>query len=201
MNQFATKNSSVFGYIRAEKGSEDAARQLFEVKAGDQVADKMVFADYGDAKRLGLSRLLSTMKTGDQVVVSRLDRLGRTLDEVLETIAILKARKILLTSIKEKIDGTKPSGRRALEALASLPDIADSLSRERRGASARRRAAPTVRPGRPSAVTEQMKAEAARLIAERIRVPEVAHKLGVAPSTLYKTLAEGRTGLGEREAR
>ena len=61
-------------------------------------------------ERKGLEQLLAGMRSGDTVIVWKLDRLGRSLQDLIETLNLLKDRRVDFISLTEKIDTTTPGG-------------------------------------------------------------------------------------------
>jgi DNA invertase Pin-like site-specific DNA recombinase len=94
-----------------------------------------VFEDHetsgAETKRCGLSALFRTLKKGDVLVVWRLDRLGRSVGHLIETIERLKARGVEFESLTEKIDTGSPSGRMIFHVLAAMTEFERSIIRER----------------------------------------------------------------------
>lgn len=123
------------GYTRVSTSDQDAQLQLDAlVKAGVQKRD--VFADVTSGsktaiERPGMKKLLAYAETGDTVVVWRVDRLGRSLIDVLNTVKLLQARGIEMKSISDGIDPTTTSGRLMLNMLATLAEYERELITER----------------------------------------------------------------------
>src|SRR5207248_9019601 len=83
------------------------------------------------AERKGLEEALAYVREGDTLVVWRLDRLGRSLKHLLETITTLNTRKIGFKSLTESIDTTTSNGRLIFNIFASLAEFERDLIRER----------------------------------------------------------------------
>lgn len=104
------------------------------VDAGVQKRD--VFADVTSGskaaiERPGMKKLLAYLEPGDTVVVWRVDRLGRSLIDVLNTVNLLRERGVYLRSISDGIDPTSTSGRLMLNMLATLAEYERELIVER----------------------------------------------------------------------
>lgn len=123
------------GYTRVSTRSQDARLQVDAlVKSGVQERD--VFADVTSGSRTAISRpgmkkLLEYAKPGDTVVVWRVDRLGRSLIDVLNTVKLLRERDIHVKSISDGIDPSTTSGRLMLNMLATLAEYERELITER----------------------------------------------------------------------
>jgi len=114
------------GYTRVSTYSQDAQLQLDAlVAAGVQKRD--VFADVTSgsktaAERPGMKKLLAYAEPGDTVVVWRVDRLGRSLIDVLNTVNLLRDRDVQVRSVSDGIDPATSTGRLMLNMLATLAE-------------------------------------------------------------------------------
>lgn len=135
--QFLRQNGPVrhLGYTRVSTRSQDAKLQVDAlVKAGVQERD--IFADVTSGSRTAISRpgmkkLLEYVQPGDTVVVWRVDRLGRSLIDVLNTVKLLRDRDVQVKSISDGIDPSTTSGRLMLNMLATLAEYERELITER----------------------------------------------------------------------
>jgi DNA invertase Pin-like site-specific DNA recombinase len=96
----------VLGYARVSTGDQDVAGQTMRL---EQAGAIRVFTDVRSGRsmdRPGLAELLAYARRGDTLAVVRLDRLGRSLAELLSTVAMLKERGVALLSLEEKINVT-----------------------------------------------------------------------------------------------
>ncbi|MCW8114226.1 recombinase family protein [Yersinia intermedia] len=82
------------------------------------------------AEREGLNRLIDTLRPGDTVVIWRLDRLGRSLKNLLQVIERLETVQVGLRSLQENIDTTSSSGRLVLHLFGALAEFERNLNRE-----------------------------------------------------------------------
>ena len=184
------------GYSRVSSASQDHASQLDALeKAGCQKI--FVETESGTkADRTELKTMLEFAREGDTVVVYRLDRLARSLRNLLQIVDDLTRRGIGLQSLTEAIDTSTPSGRLAVHVFASLAQFEAEQVRLRCAAG---RAAAIARGrvgGRPRSLDQQKLQVARALIADgTLSMSEVARQVGVAPSTLYRTLPGGRSAL------
>lgn len=123
------------GYTRVSTKSQDAKLQVDALtKSGVQERD--IFADVTSGSRTAISRpgmkkLLEYACPGDTVVVWRVDRLGRSLIDVLNTVKLLQERDIQIKSIADGIDPSTTSGRLMLNMLATLAEYERELITER----------------------------------------------------------------------
>ncbi|TFH54452.1 recombinase family protein [Glutamicibacter arilaitensis] len=123
------------GYTRVSTSSQDAALQLDALVASG-VQKRDVFADVTSGSRSaidrpGMKKLLDYAEAGDTVVVWRVDRLGRSLIDVSNTVNLLRERGINVRSISDGIDPATSTGRMMLNMLASLAEYERELIVER----------------------------------------------------------------------
>lgn len=123
------------GYTRVSTASQDAQLQLDAlVDSGVQKRD--VFADVTSGSRTaierpGMKRLMDYIEHGDTVVVWRIDRLGRSLIDVLNTVNLLRDKGVKIRSLSDGIDPETTSGRLMLGMLATLAEYERELITER----------------------------------------------------------------------
>jgi len=139
------------------------------------------------------------MRGKDTLVVWKLDRLARSLKQLIETVEALGTRGIGLRSLTESLDTTTSGGTLVFHLFAALAEFERSMIRERTrsGLQAARRRGRLG--GRPPALTSQDLAAAKALLRDpEITVAQVAKRLGVAPSTLYRHLPGGRSAVEQK---
>ena len=141
------------------------------------------------------------MREGDTLVVWKLDRLARSLKQLIETVEALEARKIGFRSITEAIDTTTSGGRLVFHIFAALAEFERSIIRERTMAGLASARARGRLGGRPPALSAEDIAHARALLSDPdITVEQVAKRLGVVPSTLYRHLPGGRSAVKEGQS-
>lgn len=123
------------GYTRVSTAGQDAKLQL-DALVGAGVQKRDVFADVTSGSRTaierpGMKKLLDYVEPGDTVVVWRIDRLGRSLIDVLNTVNLLRERGVELRSVSDGIDPATTSGRLMLNMLATLAEYERELIVER----------------------------------------------------------------------
>lgn len=181
----------LIGYARVSTVEQHVALQLDALQGAGV---EQVFVDEGVSGSLSsrpeLDRCLAMLRSGDTLVVWRLDRLARSLKNLLELVESLSNRGIHLRSLTESIDTSSASGRLILSVFGALAEFERGLIIERTQAglaAARLRGA---RIGRPTAMTSGQIEQARTLVGAGHRVPDVARSLGVGRSTLYRVLGE-----------
>ena len=137
-----------------------------------------------------LNRMLDQLRSGDVVVVSRLDRLARSTRDLLEIAEQLKEVEAGLRSLHEPwADTTSPAGRMVFTVFAGIAEFERALIHERTRSGRVAAQARGVRFGRPPKLTDDQVKLAQRLIEEGRSVPEVSKILRVHRATLYRVLS------------
>ena len=181
------------GYTRVSTASQDAALQLAAlVAAGVQKRD--VFADVTSGsktavERPGMKKLLEYAEPGDTVVVWRVDRLGRSLIDVLNTVTLLRERGIQVRSLSDGIDPATSTGRLMLNMLATLAEYERELIVERVNAgiaAARQNGTRFGRPLSDPVVIADKLAIAAEARAKGRTAEDAARLGGWSRATLYR---------------
>src|SRR5271169_6583204 len=137
---------------------------------------------------------LEFARAGDTIVVWKLDRLARSMKQLIETLETLRLRNIGFRSLTETLDTTTPQGRLVFHMFGALAEFERSLIRERTqaGLAAARRLGRTG--GRPPKLTDDdIEAAKAMLANPDIGVTQIAHRLGVSSATLYRYIPAART--------
>lgn len=174
---------ALIGYARVSTAEQDTALQTGALnKAGCE----RVFEDTGSgakADRPGLAAVLA---------VWRLDRLGRSLPHLIETIGALEARGVGFRSLTEAIDTTTSGGRLVFHVFGALGQFERDLIRERTKAGVTAAAARGRKGGRKPVVTADKLHRAREHIANRLNVREAATRLKVSNTALYAALQSTR---------
>lgn len=168
--------------------------------AGRIFTDKISGA--AGSQRPGLTSLLDYARPGDIVVVTAIDRLGRSVVEITRTIAELGEREITLRALREGIDTSSPTGRAVAAIMATLAELELELGRERRAASRQARRERHLPATKPPKLTPERQEQLRRLAATGEPVRELAAAFGIGRATAYRYLSEGQVqGRGVRRRR
>ncbi len=139
------------------------------------------------AQRPGLTQALQCCRSGDTLVVWKLDRLGRSLPHLVETVRDLIAREVGFKSLQENIDTTTSSGKLIFHIFASLAEFERDIIRERTQAGLSSARARGRKGGRPKGVNEKKQKAALALKNDPERsVKEICDILGMSRNTYYK---------------
>ena len=143
------------------------------------------------SERTGLKEALDFTREGDVLVVWRLDRLGRSLRDLLETVAALESRKIGFKSLSESLDTTTSGGKFFFQVFGALAEFERNLIRERTQAGLKSARARGRVGGRPKTLDPQKAALARKLYDERVHtVKEIARMVGISKPGLYHYLKD-----------
>ncbi len=179
------------GYARISTRHQDISLQRDALTA-DGV--ERIFEDVGsgaDRNRPQLRAALEFARQGDQIVIYRLDRLARSTRDLLDLSDALRQRDIGLRSLSEALDTSTAAGGLLFGVLSVLASFEKDLlaERTRAGLAAARARGRLV--GRPKKLNERDLVAAQAMLANgNITVREVAARMGVGVSTLYRSLAQ-----------
>ena len=190
----------LIGYIRVSKrdGSQVLDLQRDALTAAG-VDTSRIYADLASGRqddRPGLTSCLKALQPGNTLVVWKLDRLARSMKQLVDTVEMLNAKGIGFRSLTEAIDTTTPGGKLVFHIFGALAEFERSIIRERTKAGLAAARARGKLGGRPRAWNEADIAAAKALLRDpNIGVEEAAKRLGVAPSTLYRYIPGGRSAI------
>ena len=181
------------GYMRV---STDGDRQVLDLQRDALITagvdERHMFEDRVSGSRTdraGLAKALAFVKSGDCLVVWKLDRLGRSLPHLLTTVTGLKERGISFRSLTEQMDTTTPQGELLFHVFGALAQFERSLTQERVQAgvaAARRRGR---RGGRPTVIDAEKLATITTALDAGATKAAVCRSFGIKRSTLIDSLA------------
>ncbi len=184
--------TGILGYARVSTGDQDVAGQTLRLTQAGAIR---VFTDVRSGRvmiRPGLDALLAYARAGDTLAVVRLDRLGRSLGELLVTVTMLKERGIALLSLEEKIDTSSAAGELVFHVFGAIAHFERRLIAERTKDGIAAARARGKLPGRQPLDADRIGA-ALKLVAAGLSPTNAAHQIGLGRSTVYRELK--RTGL------
>jgi DNA invertase Pin-like site-specific DNA recombinase len=182
---------ALVGYARVSTKGQNLDAQIRALTAAGCLR---VFADKlsgKNAARPELAACLDYLRSGDTLVVTRLDRLSRSLQDLIATVADLRRRGTGFRSLHEDLNTTTPGGRLIFHVFAALAEFIRELIIEgtHEGLAAAR--ARGTRLGRPPAMTpEKLRHARAMLTQPEESISSIARLVGVSRATLYKHLPE-----------
>lgn len=140
------------------------------------------------SNRPGLQDALAQLRSGDTLVVWKLDRLGRTVKGLVDLVEELQSKSVQFRSITDGIDTSTPAGRFFFHILAAMAQMERELIRERTQAGLAAARARGRQGGRRKRMTESKVCAAKTLLEAGTAPTEVARSLGVSRATLYRGL-------------
>lgn len=151
-----------------------------------------VFTDIASGiqdNREGLKETLNYLRSGDTLIVWKLDRLGRTLKHLIETVNTLATKSISFCSLQENLDTTTSSGKLIFHLFGALAEFERELIRERTRAGLKAARTRGHKGGRPRKLNIAQIKMAKLLISEgSTSITEICRTLGISRSTLYRRL-------------
>jgi DNA invertase Pin-like site-specific DNA recombinase len=178
-----------YGYARTSTDEQNLAPQLAALK---EARCSHIFEDRGlpgtTAKRPALQRCLRTLRAGDTLVVWKLDRLARSLRDLIAMMDDLRERGIRFQSLTEAIDTQTPTGRAMWQMIGVLAELERSLIAERTRAGVKAAQRRGVKFGRKRKLSAAQIAHARELIEKGEPRRYVASLLNVGRVTLYRAL-------------
>lgn len=175
------------GYARVSTDDQNLDLQLDALqKAGCETVYKES-ASGKSADRPELEQCLKALRIGDTLVIWRLDRLGRSLSDLVRIVSDLEQRKIGLESLTERIETESATGKLIFHVFAALSEFERNLIRERTQAGLNAARARGRFGGRkPKLDAKQIREIKALLRDPEVSVTDVAHRYGISRTTLYK---------------
>lgn len=177
----------LIGYARVSTGDQNLQLQT---DALTQAGCTKIFTDRisgGTFVREGLQQALEYARPDDTLVIWRLDRLGRSLKDLIALVQDMEGRGIALRSLHEQIDTASASGKLIYQVFGALAEFERNLIAERTKAGLQAARTRGRRGGRPAALTPAQIREVGILLNDpQVRVDDIAIRYGVSRATVYK---------------
>lgn len=175
------------GYARVSTDEQTTDPQIDALRGH---GCETIYSEHRSGKntdRPELENCLKALRAGDTLTVWRLDRLGRSLADLIRIVNDLEARGVGFASLTESIDTTTPAGKLVFHVFATLAEFERNLIRERTMAGLKAARARGKSSGRPPKITGKDLAMAKALMADKSNnVADIAKRFGVNRSTLYR---------------
>jgi DNA invertase Pin-like site-specific DNA recombinase len=195
--------NQTLGYARVSTADQNPDLQVDELTAA---GCHRIFVEHATgvrAERLQLGQALDHLRSGDTFVVWRLDRLARSLRDLIDVVTTLEERGVGFRSLHERVDTTSPGGRLVFHLFGALAEFERDLIRERSLAGLAAARARGRNGGRPTVMTPAKITRACELYEQRdLTVVEIAKTLGVSRASVYRHLppADGQCTAAQWEA-
>jgi len=178
-----------YGRVSTEHQSEAQQRAQLEAAGCSEILTETISS--GRKDRPALAQVLDQLQAGDTLVICKLDRLARSLQELLVIAADLEARGINLQVLDQAIDTTTPTGRLLFQLLGAVGEFERQLAIERTRASVEhRRSTGGNLGGRPKSYSPEQQRLGHRLKDEGESVSGVARALGISRAAAGRLLQE-----------
>ena len=182
-----SNTNMLIGYARVSTDDQNLNLQRDALK---KVGCEQIYTDQVSgtkAKRPGLEQALSHLRAGDTLVVWRLDRLGRSLRHLIDTVTELQEKGIGFKSLTESIDTTTSGGKLVFHIFGALAEFEREIIRERTQAGLQSARARGRSGGRPKALTEKQVEILNQLAVDKNRsVDDICKTLGISRMTFYR---------------
>ena len=188
----------LIGYARVSTQDQNPALQIDALRAAGCEKIFEETASGAQRDRIELKKALEFARAGDSLVVWKLDRLARSLKQLIMTVEELDGQGVSFCSLTEEINTKSAGGKLVFHVFGSLAEFERSLTVERTKAGLAAAKAMGRVGGRPKALSpDQITVGRALLADPKIPVTKVAETLGIGMATLYRTFPGGRSGLSE----
>ena len=182
--------SQEIGYARVSKAEQHLALQIDALKKRGVVR---VFTDKQTGVRFDRKAFLAAIEylnKGDILVLWKLDRLGRSLKQLIETLERLKKRNVHLVSLTEDVNTSTPTGMLFFQLIAMLAEFEHNLISERTKAGLEASHARWRKGGRPKLKADAIKIAIARQLhaSNSTKIKDICHTLHISKATLYRYL-------------
>jgi DNA invertase Pin-like site-specific DNA recombinase len=177
-----------YGYARVSTTDQDLSIQLAALKAAgcDAVRGEKVSGTSRNGRQ-ELRSLLDFIRSGDALVVTRIDRLARSMKDLQDIVHELKAKGVVLRATEQPIDTSTAAGKAFFDMLGVFAEFETNLRHERQSEGIAAAKAKGVYRGRKPKLDL---AEVARLHASGLGATEIGRKLGVTRVSVYRALAK-----------
>lgn len=180
------------GYARVSTGEQTLNLQLDALHGSGCEKIYRETASGAKADRPILAEVVEYLRAGDTLVVWRLDRLGRSLKHLIETVSELQERGVGFKSLTEQIDTTTPGGKLIFHVFGALAEFERELIRERTNAGLAAARARGIKGGRPRKLQDPKKLQMAKELhaGGTTDIATICRTLGISRSTLYRALRD-----------
>ena len=181
---------ALFGYARVSTLAQDLALQETALRAaGCQTIRSEKQSGATRTARSELQTLLDFLRAGDTLVVTRIDRLARSMKDLQDIVHELKAKGVALKATEQPIDTATAAGKAFLDMLGVFAEFETNLRRERQAEGiAAAKARGVYKGGKPRIDPEAVR----KLVAQGIKPAHIARALGISRGSVYRFYEPGR---------
>jgi DNA invertase Pin-like site-specific DNA recombinase len=186
---------AIYGYARVSTADQNTAIQEEALRrAGCEVIRIEKQSGTSRTSRPELQTLLDFLRFGDTLVVTRVDRLARSIGDLQDIVRLLKARGAALKATEQPIDTSTAAGKAFLDMLGVFAEFETNLRRERQIEGIAKAKAAGVYKGRPATIDAKAVAE---LKSNGLGATAIAGKLGIGRASVYRVLRQNGVSAGQ----
>ena len=183
---------AIYGYARVSTLDQDTGIQEEALRrAGCEVIRTEKRSGTSRESRAELETLLAFTRPGDTLMVTRVDRLARSIGDLQDIVRLLKAKGVALKATEQPIDTATAAGKAFLDMLGVFAEFETNLRRERQAEGIAKAKAKGVYKGRPPKIKA---ADIAALKAEGLGATAIAERLGIGRASVYRVLGGNGEG-------
>ena len=177
---------SIYGYARVSTADQDCAIQIAALEAAGCTTIRSEKRSGSTVKGRGeLATVLDFLASGDTLVVTRIDRLARSIGDLQDIVRALKAKNVALRATEQPIDTTTAAGKAFLDMLGVFAEFETNLRKERQAEGIAKAKAEGKYRGRPPTIGSE---EVRRLKAAGLGATAIAVKLRIGRASVYRLL-------------
>lgn len=185
---------AIYGYARVSTTDQDLDIQVIILKAaGCELIRSEKISGVNIDNRMELRSLLEFMREGDTLIVTRIDRLGRSLRDLQNIVFDLKNRNITLKATEQPIDTSTAAGKAFLDMLGVFAEFEHTIRQERQREGINKAKTKGVYSGRVKVINVE---EVFRLKSEGFGATAIAKIMNISRSSIYRILKEGKNTQG-----
>jgi DNA invertase Pin-like site-specific DNA recombinase len=176
----------IFGYARVSTQDQNLDLQIDALKkyGVERIYQEKITGAKKD--RPQLDEMLKVLRTGDTVVVWKLDRIGRSMMHLIELVDLFNANGVQFVSLKESINTTTATGKLIFNIFASLAEFERDIIRERTRAGLEAARARGRNGGRPKKRPEKVDIALTMYDSKQYTIPQIMDSTGMSRATLYR---------------
>ncbi len=185
--------SRVFAYCRVSTSDQTTKNQSMEIKAAGfaldshRIIEEQISGSVAAKSRAGFIKLIERMESGDVLVVTKLDRLGRNAMDVRETVEFLAKNGIRVHCLAlGGVDLTSPAGKMTMQVIAAVAEFERDLLIERTQAGILRAKAAGKKFGRPSVLSMEERAKVIERLTTGVAIAEIAREFKTTRQTIMR---------------
>jgi DNA invertase Pin-like site-specific DNA recombinase len=180
---------TIFGYARVSSSDQDLTLQLKALKAaGCEIARSEKVSGTTTSGRAELTNLLEFIRKGDTLVVTRIDRLARSIGDLQDIVRVLKSKGVSLRATEQPIDTSSAAGKAFLDMLGVFAEFETNLRKERQLEGIAQAKARGVYKGRKPSIDQKKILE---LHSRGVGPTAIAEELGIGRASVYRVLRTG----------